>query len=83
MTDTLTDTTAQRAALVAYYDLKRASYQLEADQMDVKRASYQLEADKMDSMGRTVRILNDAHVADEYHDLVVGSSTGIPHGNAR
>lgn len=69
MTDTLTDTTAQRAALVAHYE--------------IERAIYQLQADKMDAMGRTVRLLSDAQVADEYHDLVVGSSTGIPHGNAR
>ena len=57
MTDILT-ATAQRAALVAHYE--------------IERAIYQLQADKMDAMGRTVRILSDAHVDDEYHDLVGG-----------
>ena len=68
MTDILT-ATAQRAALVAYYEIERAIAQTQADEMHV--------------MGRTVRLLSDAQVADEYHSLVGGSSTGIPHGNAR
>ena len=59
MTDTPTDTTFERAALVAHYDLQRASYQLQAD--------------KMAMLGRTVRVLRDADVIDEYKCVVTHS----------
>ena len=57
MTDTPTDTTFERAALVAHYDLQRASYQLQADEMAM--------------LGRTVRVLRDADVIDEYKCVVL------------
>jgi len=56
MTDTPTDTTFERAALVAHYDLQRASYQLQADEMAM--------------LGRTVRVLRDADVIDEYDQML-------------
>ena len=56
MTDTPTGTTAQRAALVAYYERKRASAQQEADVMAV--------------LGSTVRVLGDAAVDDEYQRVI-------------
>jgi len=59
MTDTPTDTTFERAALVAHYDLQRASYQLQADEMAM--------------LGRTVRVLRDADVIDEYKCVVTHS----------
>ena len=57
MTDTPTDTTFERAALVAHYDLQRASYQLEADEMAL--------------LARTVRVLRDADVIEEYECIVL------------
>ena len=59
MTETPTDTTLERAALVAHYDLQRASYQLQADEMAL--------------LGRTVRVLRDADVIDEYKCVVTHS----------
>ena len=65
MTETLTDTiiTEQRAALVAYYERRRAQAQRIA-------IHAQTEADEMAVLGNTVRILGDAAVADEYQRLV-------------
>ena len=57
MTETPTDTTAQRAELVAYYERKRASAQQEADEMAV--------------LGSTVRVLSDAAVDDEYRRMIL------------
>ena len=57
MTKTPTDTTVERAALVAHYDLQRASYQLEADEMAL--------------LARTVRVLRDADVIEEYECIVL------------
>lgn len=64
MTDTPTDTTAQRAELVVYYEGRRAQAERHA-------AHAHVEADEMGVMGRTVRVLSDAAVADEYQRLVV------------
>lgn len=64
LTDTPTDTTAQRAELVAYYEGRRAQAERHATHAHV-------EADEMGVMGRTVRVLSDAAVADEYQRLVV------------
>ena len=65
MTQTLTDTITieHRAALVAYYERRRAQAQLRATHA-------QTEADEMAVLGSTVRILGDAAVADEYQRLV-------------
>lgn len=56
MTDTPTDTTFERAALVAHYDAKRALAQVEADDHAL--------------MGRTVRVLTDAEVLDAYERML-------------
>ena len=65
MTETLTDTitTGRRAALVAYYELRRT-------QAQVRAAHAQIEAEQMDVMGRTVRMLSDAAVLDEYQRIL-------------
>ena len=57
MTETPTETMAERAALVAYYDARRASYQTDVDAMAV--------------LGSTVRVLTDAQVLDEHQRLVL------------
>jgi|GEM_PF-6146041 len=61
MTETPTDVTAvlarpMRVALAAYYEAKRALAQTQADEMAV--------------MGRTVRVLTDAAVLDEYERML-------------
>ena len=61
MTETPTDTTAilarpMRVALVAYYDAKRALAQSKADDAAL--------------MARTVRVLTDAEVIDEYQRML-------------
>ena len=56
MTETPTDTTFERAALVAHYDAKRALAQVEADDHAL--------------MGRTVRVLTDAEVLDAYERML-------------
>jgi hypothetical protein len=53
---TATPADTMRVAIVAYYDAKRASYQIDADDMAV--------------MGRTVRVLTDAEVIDEYQRIL-------------
>jgi hypothetical protein len=61
MTETPTDVTAtladtMRVALAAYYDAKRALAQTQADDHAL--------------MGRTVRVLTDAEVIDEYYRML-------------
>ena len=65
MTEIPTDTIAvtRRAALVEYYERRRAQAQRCATHA-------QTEADEMAVMGNTVRILGDAAVTDEYQRLV-------------
>jgi hypothetical protein len=64
MTETPTETIAERAALVAYYDARHVQAQQRA-------ANAQIEADAMDVLGRTVRVLTDAQVLDEHQRLVL------------
>ena len=64
MTETPTDTTAQRAELVAYYEGRRA-------QAEIHAAYAHVEADEMGVMGRTVRVLSDAAVDDEYRRMIL------------
>ena len=63
MTETPTDTTAilarhMRVALVAYYDAEHALAQMKADDHAL--------------MARTVRVLTDAEVIDEYQRIALG-----------
>jgi hypothetical protein len=64
MTETPTETIVERAALVAYYDVRHVQAQQRA-------ANAQIEADAMAVLGRTVRVLTDAQVLDEHQRLVL------------
>lgn len=74
MTETPTDTmtTGHRAALVEYYERRRAKAQRNATQAQRIATHAQIEADEMAVLGSTVRVLGDAAVADEYRRVVLG-----------